>query len=244
MVNSGAAAVIVGNELLSAKVVDENGALLIRRLRERGVALRWLAMVPDEVDAIVEALSLARRRARYLFTSGGIGPTHDDVTVRAVGVALGRPVVRHPQMERIVREHYGAGASPEAMRMAEAPEGTELILLPGAWYPALCCDQVYMLPGVPQLFRRQLEAVLPRLEAAPLVLRCLFLGAGEVEIAPALDRVVGAMPEVSFGSYPAWGEGEGYRVKLTVEHSSAETAQQAVDRLVRELPEGCIVRVE
>src|SRR5688572_21539336 len=94
MERSGAAAVIIGNEVLSAKVADQNSGLLIRRLRDRGVALRSLTIVPDEIDAIVEAVMHARRRARYVFTSGGIGPTHDDVTVRAVAMAIGRRVVR------------------------------------------------------------------------------------------------------------------------------------------------------
>src|SRR5439155_7291018 len=93
---SGAAAVIIGNEVLSAKVIEQNGALLVKRLRERGVPLRSLHVVADEIDAIVEAVALARRHARWVFTSGGIGPTHDDVTVRPVAPALGRKVVRLP----------------------------------------------------------------------------------------------------------------------------------------------------
>lgn len=235
---------VVGNEVLSAKVVDENGALLVRRLRERGVPLRSLSVVPDEVDAIVEAVALARRRARYVITSGGIGPTHDDVTVRAVALALGRPVVRLPKMEEMIRAHYGEAAIAAAMRLADAPEGTELLVREGIWYPVLCCDDVFMLPGVPFLFQAQLEVVLSRMEGVPAVCRCVYLSEGEAEIAAALDRVALSMPEVAIGSYPAVHRGAGFRVKLTVEHSSPERVEDAVARLRRELPEGSILKVE
>ncbi|MHB8873574.1 MAG: molybdopterin-binding protein, partial [Myxococcaceae bacterium] len=114
---SGAAAVIVGNEVLTAKVVEQNGAHLIRRLRELGVALRSVQIVPDEIDAIVEAVATARRKARWVFTSGGIGPTHDDVTVRGVSMALGRKVVRVAAMEQLIKDHYGERLSPEALRL-------------------------------------------------------------------------------------------------------------------------------
>src|SRR5688500_13134440 len=184
-----AAAVIIGNEILTAKVQDENGPLLIRRLRERGIPLLSVAVVADEVDAIVEAVEVAHRRARWIFTSGGIGPTHDDVTVRAVALALGRPVVRLPQMEVLVREHYGEKLSPEAMRLAEAPEGSELIFQPDARYPVLACEDVYMLPGVPQLFRLQLETVLGRLPVTPVFVQMLYLSSVEAEVAGAIDKV-------------------------------------------------------
>jgi molybdenum cofactor synthesis domain-containing protein len=240
----GAAAVIIGNEILTAKVQDENGPLLVRRLRDRGIPLLSIAVVPDEVDAIVEAVEAAHRRARHVFTSGGIGPTHDDVTVRAVALALGRPVVRLPEMVKLIQEHYGADATPAALRMAEAPEGAALWSQEGIWYPVLTCDGVYMLPGVPQLFRIQLENVLARLERGKVHLRCLYLAAQEAEIAHALDAVALAMPQVSIGSYPSFDRGLGYSVKITIEHGDPAPVEEARARLQRTLPQGCIVREE
>lgn len=241
---SGAAAVIIGSEVLSAKVADRNGALLIRRLRERGVPLRWMCVVPDEIDAIVEAIGAARRRARWIFTSGGIGPTHDDVTVRAVALALGRPVVRLPRMERMVREHFGASLTPEALRLADAPQGSELIFQEGIWYPVLSCEEIFMLPGVPQLFRLQLETVLGRIEGAPLALRTLYLSTGEAEIAHALDQVALAMPHVAIGSYPTWDSEADYRVKITIEHADPAAVDEAAARLAARLPPGALLRTE
>src|SRR5262245_18669911 len=107
MERTGAAAVIIGNEILTAKVPDANGPHLVRRLRARGIPLISMAVVPDDVDAIVEAVASAHLRARYVVTSGGIGPTHDDVTVRAVALALARPIIRLEEMVRRIRDHYG-----------------------------------------------------------------------------------------------------------------------------------------
>src|SRR5271169_4146771 len=214
---SVAAAVVIGNEVLNAQVVDENGSYLIQRLREHGIALRSLSVVPDEVEAIVDAVVRARRRARWVFTSGGIGPTHDDVTVRAVALALGRRVVRLPEMLALLEEHYPEVHTPEALRLTEAPEGTQLLLHEGSWYPVLACDGVFLVPGVPQLFRRQLETVLKTLPGRIVFQRALYLGSGEAEIAGALDRVALQTPGVGIGSYPQFGPGVDHRVRVTVE---------------------------
>lgn len=244
MERTGAAAVIIGNEILTAKVSDANGPHLIRRLRDRGVPVVSVAVVPDDVDAIVEAVSAAHRRARHVLTSGGIGPTHDDVTVRAVALALGRKVVRLEELARRIRQHYGDDVPPEALRMADAPEGAELWTQEGSWYPVLTCDGVHMLPGVPQLFRHQLETVLSRLEGAPVHVRCLYLSAGEAQIARALDEVALDMPQVAIGSYPSFDHAIDYKVKVTIEHADQSPVEEALVRLRRALPEGCVLRVE
>jgi molybdenum cofactor synthesis domain-containing protein len=239
-----AAGIIIGNEVLTAKVIDANGALLTRRLRDRGIPLSMLLTVPDDVDAIVEAVQLARRRARYIITSGGVGPTHDDVTVRSVALALGRRVIRLPEVEALVKEHYRERATPEAMRLADAPEGAELWKQEGMWYPVLVCGDVFMLPGVPQLFRMQLETVLQRLPGAPLTTAALYLKVTEPEIARALDQVALSMPHVPIGSYPNFDEALGYRVKVTVEHADGAQVQEALKRLEAALPPGCVIRRE
>ena len=241
---TGAAAVVIGNEVLTAKVTEANGAWLIKRLHEKGVLLQSVQFVLDEVDAIVEAVVSARRRAKWVLTSGGIGPTHDDVTVRAVALALGRRVVRLPEMETLVREHYGEGMTPEALRLAEAPEGSELIYQPQARYPVLACDHVYLLPGVPSLFRLQLETVIARFPGHPGQLQVLYLSAVEAEIAHALDRIALDMPEVAIGSYPNLDPDAGYKVKLTVEHAEPGPVARAIARLEAELPRGCVIRKE
>ncbi|MGO9064474.1 MAG: competence/damage-inducible protein A [Myxococcaceae bacterium] len=244
METSVAAAVVIGNEVLNAQVVDENGAYLIQRLREHGIGLSSLSVVPDEVDAIVDAVLSARRRARWVFTSGGIGPTHDDVTVRAVALALGRRVVQLPEMLALLEAHYPDVHTPEAMRLTEAPEGTQLLHQEGSWYPVLVCEGVFLLPGIPPLFRRQLETVLKTLPVRTVFQRALYLVRGEAEIAGALDRVALQTPGVGIGSYPQYAAGTDYRVRITVEGLEKGAVDAAVARLQRELPPGAVLRVE
>ena len=188
-------AVIIGNEVLTAKVTEANGSLLIRRCRERGIELQSVHLVRDEVDDIVEQLAQCRRHTRYVITSGGVGPTHDDVTVRAVALTLQRPVIRLAEMEANIRGYYGDRPVPaEALRMAEAPAGATLIPSEDVRFPVLECDGVFMLPGVPQLFRVHLEVVLRQLPGKPGSMRQLFLNVGESDIAAVLDGVALARP--------------------------------------------------
>jgi molybdenum cofactor synthesis domain-containing protein len=241
---SGAAAVIIGNEVLSAKVEDSNGPLLIRRLREQGIRLHSLTVVPDEVDPIVQAMVCARAVARWVFTSGGIGPTHDDVTIRAVALALGRRVVRLPEIEALLALAHPAGSTAEALRLAEAPEGTTLLAPSGTRYPVLTCDGIFLLPGVPSLFRIQLETVLSTLPHNSVHLRSLYVLRGEAEIAATLDRVALGTPQVDIGSYPEFADGADHRVRVTVEGPVAAEVEAVVARLQRELPDGAVLRIE
>lgn len=241
---SGAAAVIIGNEVLSAKVTEQNGAHLIQRLKHRGIPLRMVVMVPDEVDLIVDAISRARQVAQWVLTSGGIGPTHDDVTVRAVSLALGRKVVRIPSLVEEVKKYYGDRATPEALRLADAPDGAELLTRDGSWYPVLACEGVYMLPGVPTLFKLQLETVLARLPGNPVWLRSLYLKLGEPELAAVLDQIAAAMPNVSIGSYPQFEPGLDYKVKVTVEAATAALVEEATQKLLAGWSKDVLVRSE
>lgn len=238
-------AVIIGNEVLTAKVTEANGALLIRRLRERGVELNSVHLVRDEVDEIVEQLHACRRRARYVITSGGVGPTHDDVTVRAVALSLQRPVIRLPEMEERIRGYYGDRPVPaEALRMAEAPAGATLVPSSDPRFPVLECDGIYMLPGVPQLFKVHLEAVLARLPGKPLAYGQLFLSVGEPEIAAALDKIALQRPHVAIGSYPLWGEGLDHKVRLTIEHELEDQVKATMAEIEDALGAAVVVRRE
>ncbi|WP_426757417.1 competence/damage-inducible protein A [Myxococcus sp. Y35] len=245
MERTGAAAVIIGNEVLTAKVQDLNGPHLIKRLREVGIPLLSVETVLDDVDAIVDAVSRARRKARYVFTSGGIGPTHDDVTVRAVAMAMGRKVVRLQEMlDLIMSRATERQLTPEALRLADAPEGAVLLPQSGTWFPVLSVDDIFLLPGVPQLFRLQLETVLARLSGSPVAMSCLYLSLGESDIAAVLDRVALDMPHVAIGSYPEFDPAKDYRVKVTIESAQRGPVDDALERIVTGLPEGAVVRRE
>jgi molybdenum cofactor synthesis domain-containing protein len=241
-----AAIVVVGNEVLSAKTADENGPWAARRLREMGVRLRSVTTVLDRVDEVVEAVDRERRRSTWVFTSGGIGPTHDDVTVRAVALALGRRMIRDPRIADAIRGHHlrrdGVEPHAAALRMADVPEGTRLE--GDAAFPTMRVENVFMLAGVPRFFRRQLEQVAGLLGGVPLHLAQLFLGVGEAPVADALAAVAAANPDVEIGSYPRFDEGADHRVKITVECEDRGRVETVMAALRAALPEGALLREE
>ncbi len=239
-----AAGIIIGNEVLTAKVTDSNGVRLIARLRECGIHLTSCVMIRDDVDAIVDEVCRARERAQWVFTSGGIGPTHDDVTVRAVALAMGRRVVRLPEMEQLIRTYLGdREPSAAALRLADAPEGSRLIHSEHTRYPVLACDDVYLLPGVPELFREQLDVVLRGLPTHPVSVKTIYLNAREIDFAEALDAIALARPHVSIGSYPVFNAESDYRVKITMEHDDANEVAQAMASFITRIDSRWIVRI-
>jgi molybdenum cofactor synthesis domain-containing protein len=233
---------IIGNEVLSGRVADENGPFLLGRLRGLGVEVRRLCIVSDDVDEIVWGVRALRRQCDWVITTGGVGPTHDDVTVGAVAAALGREVVRAPELEALIRAALGDAPPPEAFRMADTVAGAELLYSDETRLPAMIVDQVALLPGVPALMRRQFEMLAPRLERAPFVLRQVFLDVGEPVIAAALGRVAKSNPRVAIGSYPCFDRGADHRVKLTLEARDRAAVETAMDALLATLPRGSVLR--
>jgi molybdenum cofactor synthesis domain-containing protein len=237
---------VVGNEVLSAKVEDANGPWLARRLRELGVQLLAIHTLRDEVDEIAGTIERERVRVTWVFTSGGVGPTHDDVTVCAVARALGLPLARcGPLAEAIRAQHamrHGGGEPPEAaLRMADVPEGTRLV--GDAGYPTLVVENVVMLPGVPQFFRWQFDRFAPALASAPFRLASIYLSAGESEIAPILDAIARAHPDVAIGSYPRFDDAD-HRVRVTLESKDGSRVEAARAALLAALPKGAVLRTE
>ena len=250
-----AGVLLIGDELLTGKIRDENGHFLAKVLRRRGVRLVEVAIVGDREEEIGEALMRMARRTSLVFTSGGVGPTHDDRTLSAIAAATGRPLQRDPQMERLLREHFGASITSAALGMADLPEGTSLRALPG--WPVLrldlgvpCC-RIYILPGVPPLLRAKIEHLetlddeLPQGDGWHLAL--LHTNVEESKLAPKLDALVAAFPMVEIGSYPRWAREEDgrvrYHVRVTFEAPAlhAPSADAARDQLASMLGPDAIV---
>ncbi|HKP13021.1 MAG TPA: molybdopterin-binding protein, partial [Blastocatellia bacterium] len=179
----------------------------------------------------------------YVFTSGGVGPTHDDVTIAGVALAFNRPVVRHPQLEAMLRGYFGEGVDEARLRLADMPEGSSLLYDDGMRWPVLATENVFVLPGVPELFRSKFEAIRERFRAAPFFVATVFTREDEFDIAPRLDRVAAEYADVEIGSYPNFTSDE-YRVKLTVESKEAEAVERARAALLALLDPAAIVRVE
>jgi molybdenum cofactor synthesis domain-containing protein len=238
---STAAIVLIGNEILSGKVEDENARYLIRELRALGVAVGRVEVLPDVEAEIAESVRVLSRRFDVVFTSGGVGPTHDDVTLAAVAAAFDMPIARHPELERLLRASFGDRLHERDLRMADVPAGARLEYGPAgapgpgapprSVWPVIVVGNVWILPGVPVIFRRKFEAVRELFRAAPIFGRAVYSREGEGAIAGVLDQVVAAFPGVDVGSYPHL-DAPDYRVKITLDGRDRAAVDGAVAMLV------------
>jgi molybdenum cofactor synthesis domain-containing protein len=238
-----AAIVVIGNEILTGKSPDKNASFLIDQLHQLGVALRRVVIIPDELETIAQAVRECAGSFDYVFTSGGIGPTHDDMTIAGVALAFGRPVVRHPQLEAMLRSYFGDGIDEARLRLADTPDGSSLLYDNGMRWPVLKTENVFVLPGVPDLFRGKFEAIRERFRAAPFFVATVYTREDEFDITPRLDRVAAEYPNVEIGSYPNFA-GEAYRVKLTIESKEAAAVEEVRAALLAVLDPSAIVRTE
>lgn len=238
-----AAALVIGNEILSGKIADANIPYLARELRDLGVSLDRVIMVPDVVDTIARDLVALSEAYDVVFTSGGVGPTHDDVTIEAVAKAFGRRVVRSPEFEALLRELYVGRLTDAHLRMADVPEGAELITNEQVRWPTICVVNVYVFPGIPEIFRVKFPVLRDRFRQEPWHLRMVFTTLDEGTIKDALDRVVAGFPVVQVGSYPRLYDPE-YHVKITLEAKDRTAVEAATQALVASLPPEAVIRVE
>ena len=238
-----AAIILIGNEILSGKIADANAAYLCRELRTLGVDVRRISVIPDEVPAIAAEVRAASAGHDVVFTSGGVGPTHDDLTIEGVAQAMGVPVVRHPDLVAMLRAYYGEALTEAHLNMAEIPAGAHLVGADTLRFPTIQVGNVYVLPGVPEIFRQKFEAIRDRFAAAPYFLRVVYCREGEGSIAEHLNRTVAEFPELLLGSYPKLGDPE-YAVKLTLESKDRDYTERALARLLALLPADAVVRTE
>lgn len=205
-----AALLVIGNEILSGRTRDANLQHLARQLNARGIRLAEARVVPDEEAAIIRALDALRAGHDYVFTTGGIGPTHDDITSAAIAKAFGVPLVRDVEAVRRLESHYPPGQLNTArLRMADVPEGSTLVSNPVSQAPGFRIGNVFALAGVPMIMRAMLDGILPDLaEGKPLLSRTIGCLLGEGVLAEGLGRIQDRHPEVSIGSYPYFRAGK------------------------------------
>ena len=225
--------IIIGNEILSGRTVDANLAYIATRLGEIGIRMAEARIVPDDEVAIVEAVNACRARHSYVFTTGGIGPTHDDITAACVAKAFGRPFGRHPEAERRLLAYYPPERVNEArMSMADTPEGALLIDNPISVAPGFRVDNVYVLPGVPKIMQAMFDGLLPTLRGGARVLsRAITVLAPEGDVAAAgLGDIQARFPMLEIGSYPFWRpEGPGTTIVFRgTEQAPIDAAAEAL----------------
>jgi molybdenum cofactor synthesis domain-containing protein len=236
-----ARAVIIGNEILSGKIVDTNTPFLIGALREAGIRLDGVEIVPDDVQRIAAAIQRGAH-CDLVVTTGGVGPTHDDVTIAGIASAFGLPIVQHPDIVALIQRFKRADDA-ALLRVANVPEGAELIWAEGAHWPVIRTHNTFAFPGIPRLFEGSLGAVTGRFAGVRVPCTSVYIGVYESELVCALEEVLALFPGVELGSYPRVAD-EPWRVKVTVEHPDANALQAAVAHLQARLPDGALLGVE
>jgi molybdenum cofactor synthesis domain-containing protein len=234
--------ILIGNEILSGKIRDENAAYLCRELRALGVDVRRIVVIPDEVALIADEVAAFSKAFDLVFTSGGVGPTHDDVTMEGVARAMAVPVVRHPELVALLERYYRGKVTEAALRMAEIPEGAELVTGGTLRFPTILMRNVYVLPGVPEIFRQKFDALRERFRDQPIHLKNVFVRIGEGTLADYLNRLLESFPLLQLGSYPEFSNPE-YQVKVTLESRDRGYLEQALGDFLARLPADAVVKV-
>ncbi len=234
--------IVIGNEVLSGKVVDEHTPFFVRELRDLGVELKKVSIIPDEVETIGREAAAFSAAFDFVFTTGGVGPTHDDVTMEGVARAFGIPVARNRELERILIAHSPGETIKAQLRMADIPEGAVLLQPESIIFPIIVARNVYILPGVPSTARRKFLAIRERFRGRAFSLVVLYVSKGESAIAERLSKVAREFPEVAIGSYPRYDDAD-HKVKVTVESRSADRTRAAANALKTLLGDS-IIRIE
>jgi len=235
--------IVIGNEILSGKVVDTNSPYMCQELRSLGVDVRRIVVVPDAIEVIASDVVTFSRAFDYVFTMGGVGPTHDDVTIEAIAHGLQRRLVIHPELEALLQHHWAERPSAVREKMASVPEGAQLLMEPSLPIPVVQVGNVYIFPGIPQLFRRKFDSIKEGFRELPYHVRLVYVNARESDFAHLLDTVLREFPELMLGSYPEVANPK-YRVKLTLESKDPAYLERACAHLLALFPADAICKME
>ena len=235
--------VIIGNEVLSGKTQDTNSHFLCVELRRLGVEVQKISTIPDVIELIGREVVVFSEGFDHVFTTGGVGPTHDDVTIDGIAHGFGVPVVRHPDIERRMRQRLGADVNEARLRMANVPEGANLLATEALFAPVINIRNVYIFPGIPKILQERFHAIKERFRDAPYFLKNVYVRYGEGIIAALLNDLLVKFPQLMLGSYPVLDLPE-YKVKVTLESKDAAYLDQALQSFVASLPQDGIHRIE
>jgi molybdenum cofactor synthesis domain-containing protein len=235
--------VVIGNEILSGKIVDTNSPFLAAELRTLGVDLERITTIPDIIDVIASDVRSFSDAFDFVFTSGGIGPTHDDVTMEAVALAFDRPIVLNEKLLQRIERAQEKPLNDAMKKMAMLPEGASVIDAGDLWFPIVCVENVHVFPGIPQLFEKKFHSIRDRFGGVPVQLTRVYVTRYESEIAEDLHDLLREFPELMLGSYPRINEPD-YRVMLTLESRDSGYLARATESLCARLPADVIHRIE
>lgn len=240
MTNPTAAMLVIGDEILSGRTRDANMHYLAGELTKRGIVLKEVRIVPDDRTAIIDAVNALRAFYGTIITSGGIGPTHDDITAEAIAAAFGVPITIRDDARALLAAHYaatGTELNEARLRMARIPDGAALIDNPISIAPGFRLENVYVMAGVPTIFQAMVASVLPTLSGgAPLLSQSLRIDQGEGVIAGPLAKLAEEFPDLSFGSYPFQRNGA-YGAHIVIRGTDAARLSTAMNQLCALFPE-------
>lgn len=236
MSTATAAALIIGNEILTGKIADANLGVLARTMRKLGVRLVRAHTVLDDMDTLVAEIRALSKAHTWLVTSGGVGPTHDDLTIEAVARAFDRKVVLSDELEALLRGAYGDRITEGHLLMARVPEGAVMVRTEAVPWPSVLCENVFVLPGVPEIFELKMKLVESTIGGGvAFVSRAAFVGVEEGRIKHLIDACVGAHRDVEIGSYPRWSD-KTWRTKITFDAQDEARIESARRAFVESLP--------
>jgi FAD synthetase len=241
--SKSAGIIIIGNEVLSGKTQDTNSYFLCTELRRLGVEVQKISTITDVIEVIGEEVAAFSNRFDLVFTTGGVGPTHDDVTIDGVAHGFSLKVVRHPDIERRMRERLGSQVNEARLRMANVPQGAELLATEALFAPIIKIRNVYIFPGIPRILQERFHVIKERFRDAPYFLKNVYVKYGEGVIATMLNEVLVKFPQLLLGSYPVLDNSD-YKVKVTLESKDTDYLERALQTFLSSLPEGAICRIE
>lgn len=245
LVDRNAAILIIGNEILTGKIQDENTPFLARELFSLGIRLERVIVCPDDIDTIARDLRELRTSHDVVFTSGGVGPTHDDLTLDAVAKSFDTPIARSGEMEALIRAHFGERTTEDHLRMALMPVGARLVHGFDVAWPTVAIENVYVLPGVPEILRRKFSVIRKELDRGETFFsEAVFTLADEGEIAGILHELTRAFPALVIGSYPKMPGAADHRVKVTFDGKDEADVSAAAEAFVTKLPREKFLRRE
>ena len=228
-----AAVIIIGDEILSGRTQDINANFIAARLHQRGVALKRIITIPDEIDVIVGTVREYSETYDVVFSCGGIGATSDDLTRDAMALAFNRKMERNKAAEQMLSTYYGERINDLRLRMADLPEGCELIENELSGAPGFVINNVYVFPGVPKLMRKMFDVIEPRLPKGSIVTLEYLSPIGETLFADLMEAAQKKYPDVKIGSYPELDEASNkWRCKLTFTSSTEEALAPCRDELL------------
>lgn len=236
--------IIIGDEILSGMVKDTNSSYIIDQLRDIGVQVKRLLVIGDIIEEIGSAVREFSRVYDFVFTSGGIGPTHDDVTIEAISKGFGVEVIKHQELIARLRLIVGGEPSEVQQRMALIPRGAEVIADIEAGLPMIVFRNVYILPGIPKCLHRKMEVVKRMLGAGkPPYVKKVYVDEYESAIAPTLSSIAEGNNSVKIGSYPC-SDNQDYRVMVSFTGYNRDRLNQSVEQFTKSLPAHKLIRIE